>query len=94
MKIPSIDHLIKKKAGVVVHRCLNSRLCTSFKNYFTLNKHSAGTRSQGLFLILPKVRQEFMKHSFFYSVARMFNKLPNETKEISETKDFKKFLSS
>ena len=94
MKIPSIDHLIKKKAGVVVHRCLNGRLCTSFKNYFTLNKHSAGTRSQGLFLILPKVRQEFMKHSFFYAVARMFNKLPNETKEISETKDFKKFLSS
>ena len=52
----------------------------------------AGTRNQGLFFIVPKVRVEFMQGSFFYSGARMFNELSKETREISETKDFKKFL--
>ena len=75
MEIPYIDHLIKNKAWVIVRKCLNDNVCTPFKNYFTLNKHSGGTRNQGLFLILPKARLEFMKHSFFYSGARMFNEL-------------------
>ena len=93
LKIPSIDHLIKKKACVRVCKCLNGKVCTPFKNHFTLNKHSAGTRNQGLFLVLPKVRLEFMKHSFFYSGTRMFNELLKETRKISETKGFKKVLS-
>ena len=76
MRIPSIDHLIKKKACVIVRKCFNGQVCTPFKNHFTLNKHSAGTRNQGLFLILPMVRLEFMKRLFFYSGARMFNELP------------------
>ena len=78
---------------MIVHKCLNGQVCTPFKNYFTLNKHSAGTRNQALFLVLPKVRLEFMKRSFFYSGARMFHELPKEIREISETKGFKKFLS-
>ena len=93
MKIPSSDHLIKKKACVIVRKCLNGQVCMPFKIYFTLNKHPAGTRNQGLFLILPKVRLEFMKRSFFYSGASMFNGLPKKTREISETRDFKKSLS-
>ena len=92
LKILSINHLIKKKACVIVYKCLNGQICTPLKNYFILNKHSASTRNQGLFLILPKVRLEFMKRSFFYSGARMFHELPKETRETSETKDFKKFL--
>ena len=54
LKIPSIDHLIKKKACVIVRKCLNGQVGTPFKNYSTLNKHSAGTRHQGLFLLLPR----------------------------------------
>ena len=45
LKISSIDHLIKKKACVIVCECLNGQMYTPFKNYFTLNKHSAGTRN-------------------------------------------------
>ena len=93
LKISSNYHLIKKKACVIVPKCLNDQVCAPFKNYFTVNIHSAGTRNQGLFLVLPKVRLEFMKRSFFYSGARLFNELPKETREISETKSFKKFLS-
>ena len=85
--------MIKKKACVIVRKCLNGQVCMPFKIYFTLNKHPAGTRNQGLSLILPKVRLEFMKRSFFYSGASMFNGLPKKTREISETRDFKKSLS-
>ena len=92
-KISSIDHLIKKEACVIVHKCLNGQVCVPLKNYFTLNKHSAGTINQGLFLVLSMVRLEFMKRSFIYSGARMFNELPKETREFSGTKGFKKFLS-
>ena len=93
LEIPSIDHLFKTKECVIVHRYLNDEVCMSFKNYFALKKHSAGTRNQGLFLVLPRARLEFMKCSFFYSGIRMFNALPKETRKIYETKGFKKFLS-
>ena len=43
LEIPYIDYLIKNKAWVIVRKCLNDNVCTPFKNYFTLNKHSAGT---------------------------------------------------
>ena len=78
---------------MIVHKCLNGQVCVPLKNYFTLNKHSAGTINQGLFLVLPKIRLEFMKRSFVYSGARMFNELPKETREFSGTKGFKNFLS-
>ena len=92
MKTPSIDHLIKKKACVIVRNYLNSQVCMPFKNYFTLKKHSASTRNKGLFHILPMVRLEFIKSSFFCSAVGMFRGLSKETREISETKDFKNFL--
>ena len=72
---------------------MSGQVCTPFKNYFTLNKNSAGTRNQGLLLVLPKVRLEFMKRLFVYFHARMFHELPKETREVSETKGFKKVLS-
>ena len=93
LQTPSIDQLIKMKARVIDCKCLNGQVCKPFKNYFTLNKHSAGTRNQGLLLIVPLVRLESMKRSFFYSGASMFDELPKETRKISGTKDFKKFLS-
>ena len=74
-------------------KCLKNEVCTPFKNYFTLNKHLAGTRNQGLLLKLPRVKLEFSKRSFFYSGARLFNALPKQKREISETKSFKKALS-
>ena len=38
--IPHLDKLIKKKACVVVRKCLDKEICNNFQEYFEINEHN------------------------------------------------------
>ena len=50
--IPHLDKLIKKKACVVVRKCLDKEICNNFQEYFKINELNCGTRNNGIMLKL------------------------------------------
>jgi hypothetical protein len=55
-------------------------MCTNFDNYFEIKTGGINTRNNNLFLKLPKVKLEFVKQSFYYLGAKIYNDLPIEIK--------------
>ena len=53
-------------------------MCTNFDNYFEIKTGGINTRNNNLFLKLPKVKLEFVKQSFYYLGAKIYNDLPIE----------------
>jgi hypothetical protein len=90
--IPSPINLNKILSLTLVHQCLNGDVCSNFKNYFGIAKHSKCTRNAGCLLMLPRLKLEYMRNSFCYMGAKLFNELPRNIRIIVDTNDFKRAL--
>ena len=59
-----------------VFKCLHNIVPDLFKCYFIKYSHVYSTRSNGLDILIPKVRTESTKKGTFYTGAQDFNNLP------------------
>ena len=92
--IPHLDKLIKKKACVVVRKCLDKEICNNFQEYFEINEHNCGTRNNGIMLKCPKVKLEFARQAFRFSAAKIYNELPMQIRAEKDSKIFRDMLDS
>ena len=79
-------------AILLVRKCLNGRVCSNFKDYFTINEHNVGTRNRYNLLQIPKVKLEIAKNGFFFMGAKLYNLLPIVIRESSD--DFENNVNS
>ena len=71
-------NMFYKHAIRIVRKCLDGNLCSNFQNYFNVNIHKKATRNQNFYLMVPKVKLEFAKSSFYFQGVKLFNSLPVE----------------
>ena len=87
--IPHLEKLIKKKACVVVRKCLDKEICNNFQEYFEINEHNCGTRDNVIMLKCPKVKLEFARQAFRFSAAKIYNELPLQIRAEKDSKIFR-----
>ena len=88
--LPSIA-LIKKKHYMFVCKCIDGKLCENFAKYLSLLSHEKRTRNNPVSLNLPSVKTEFLKRSVFLSVAKLYNELPAQFRQLKNSWKILKF---
>ena len=86
----NLQNLHKFETAKFIHNQINQRVFPNFNNYFTLAKfsHSRQTRTTAsLNLIIPLYKTIRTQQSIKYSGAKIWNSIPNNTKDLS----FRKF---
>ena len=80
LEINTLD-MIFKHAVKFVNKCLDGVVCSNFVNYFKVLSHQKNTRNNNHMLILPKVKLELAKRSFYFMGAKLYNSLPLEIRQ-------------
>ena len=89
----NLRNLHKFETAKVIHNQINQRLSPNFNNYSTLAKlsHSRQTHTTAsLNLIIPLYKTKRTQQSIKYSGAKIWNSIPNNTKDLSLKKVFKR----
>ena len=60
-----------------------------FKDYFKVFRTIHNTRGSVKNLMLPKVKIETARKSFYYNGSKIFNDIPNELKDLNSVMIFK-----
>ena len=89
--LSSIVSIKKKHACLFLHKCIDGKLCENFAEYFSLLSHEKRTRNNSISLNLPSVRTQFSKRSVYFSVAKLYNDLPVQIRQLDS---FEKFRNS
>ena len=72
-------------------RCMSGKVPVSFKQYFKRNSYLYELRKNKNSLMIPRVKTEIARGSFYYSGAKLYNNLPNKVKmslSMSALKEF------
>ena len=83
--------------SVLLYKILNEQSAPSLRQAFVKNKdlnRDYDLRSNDNDLALPKPKTNFLKRSFRYSAAKLWNSLPSEVKEASSLYQFKRSMST
>ena len=75
-----------------VNGLASQRLCDIFKNVDEI--HNYNLRGSATKLYIPKPKTEFLKNSFGYSGAKLWNQIPEEIRNLGSLKSFCNKLSS
>ena len=93
LRLPTVENTLMRKACNFVFDCLQGNVCTPFKNYFNFLTHNRDTRNCRATVVLPKVKLEFARKSFYFSGANIFNSLPLKTRQTSSRVLFRQYLN-
>ena len=70
-------------------KCLKGSPPMFFKDYFKVFRTIHNTRGSGHNLLLPKVRTETARKSFYFNGSKLFNNIPSEMKDFKSVVIFK-----
>ena len=76
ISINDIETTMNIRTCLFVRKCMEKKLCDAFNEYFEVSDHSKATRNNKSLLILPRVRLEFERKSFYFFGAKIYNELP------------------
>ena len=62
---------IEKRTVLLVRKCIDGNTCSNFKDYFCLNRHNMNTRNRNSLVIMPKIKLQLAKDSFYFMVAKI-----------------------
>ena len=86
--VPDIMNALQRESCVLVKKCLEGTLRNvAFKDYFKFSKSK--TRNNSKLIILPKIKLEIARGSFYFGGAKHFNALPLQIRAISSFETFK-----
>ena len=91
--IVSLIQSFSIKACKIVRKSLDGSTCSNFLEYFQRSNHNKNTRNNKFSAKLPKIRLEYVRKSFYYMGAYLYNKLPIEIRKIEDMHTFKKELA-
>ena len=87
----NLQNLHKFETAKFIHNQINQHLSPNFNNYYTLAKFSRSRQTHttaSLILIFPLYKTKRTQQSIKYFGAKIWNFIPNNTKDLS----FRKFL--
>ena len=76
-----------------MYKCLNGLVPNYLQNLFTHRCTSYNLRNQEYKITLPKPRTDFLKRSFSYSGAKLWNDLPLSIRSSSSLAKFKREIN-
>ena len=79
--LPTVNHARNKRCLVEVFKCQNGLAPRLFKDYFKKILHHKETRGNNKNFLLPKVRTEAGRKSFLFQGSKLYNKLPDVSKQ-------------
>lgn len=93
--LPSIYNQLKQECVVLVKKCLNSELgCEIFNTYFDITAHAMNKRNNFSSIKLPPVKLEVARRGFYFAGGTLYNSLTLYIRDITNTLDFKKSVST
>ena len=75
-------------------KCIRSIGPKYIRDFFSIKKTSYNLRGNGVNLCVPKFNLNFMRNSFNYKCAQLWNKLPEDVKLADNVNIFKSKLRS
>ena len=94
LEFPSVVEIKKRRACMLVRKILDNDICGSLIGHFTRNKHDRVTRNSDCFAILPKIKTDYARRSFYFMGAKVYNELPLDIRKTVDYKEFVNKLSS
>ena len=84
----------KMRSAQLICKCLKGSISDYFKNYFVVRNlgNQITTRSTSIDLLLPKIRLEVAKRSFYYNGAVIYNNLSSSIKLLSSLNELYKAI--
>ena len=76
IKFPAIKAIKDKRCVIEVFKCVHGLAPNLFENYFCKQNHTKGTRGNNANLVVPPIRTEAARKTFFYQGTQIYNKLP------------------
>ena len=77
---PAIKASKDKRCAIEVFKCVHGLAPNLFENYFCKQNHTKGTRGNNANLVVPPIRTEAARKTFFYQGTHIYNKLPTTLK--------------
>ena len=84
----------KKQKAILMFKTLNNRAPEYLRNLFIDRNTHYDLRNAGGKLNLPRSRTDYLKRSFSYSGAQLWNNLPESIRTIKSLKNFKKAIQN
>ena len=85
----NIQNDIMIQSSLFVRKCIDGNVCDNFKNYFDVTNHKIETRNNKNSIRLPKVKLSSAQKGFYYTGAKIYNKLPDKIRNEKEFSVFK-----
>ena len=92
----SLDKIRSRNKAISMYKILNDHTAPSLKSLFTLKNNIQSThnlRSSATDLALPRPKTEYLRHTFSYSGAKLWNSLPYHIKEANSVISFKSAIA-
>ena len=78
-----------KQKAILMHKTINKRTPQYLQEIFSFNKHVYNLRDSDNKLIVPGPRTDYLKHSFSYGGAMLWNGLPGPLRSTANLTVFK-----
>ena len=78
-----------KQKAILMHKTINKRTPQYLLELFSFNEHIYDLRDSGNKLIVPRPRTDYLKQSFSYSCAMLWNGLPGPLRSTANLTAFK-----
>ena len=86
----SVEKIITYDRAIMVHKILRKRCPENLKGKFTRRNQTSKHETRKIHdLQIPKPRLELSKKSFSYVGAKIWNKIPNDIRNVESTHFFK-----
>ena len=93
VSLPSIASIKRKRACLLLHKCIDGKLCENFEEYFSLLSHKNHTRNNKISLNLSTLRTEFLKRSVYFSDAKLYNELLLQIRQLDSFEKFRNAIN-
>ena len=85
---------LEKQKAILMFKTLNNRAPEYLSNLFIDRNTHYNLRNAGGKLNLPRPRTDYLKRSFSYGGAQLWNNLPESIRTIKSFKNFKKAIQT
>ena len=94
-KLDTLECREKQQSLILLFKCIRNIWPKYIKDFFSIRETSYTLRGNGVNLCVPKVNLNFyMRNSFTYKCAQLWNKLPKDVKLADNVNIFKSKLRS